>query len=288
MSTCHAPHRPDLEELMAESELPVLPPDTPYLLKAMASEEMSFRELAAVVERFPSIAAKLIALANSPWSSPVTEVTSVEMACARLGFFVVRSVSVALSLANVFNPAVCPAFDGVRYWTDAFITADLCTTLSEQVTGAAELEPQAVRTAGLLHNLGLLWLATWRPEETHTALSKAAEEPTTPVDRLLERHCGIGFVEAGALLADAWRFPPLLVVSVGCHASPDYQEIHWRSAAVVGLARHFVHRHRDPETPPDPRLDRLGLDTETQQSILERMDRRLDEVRELAGTLFHL
>ena len=44
--------------------LPVLPPGVPYLLKNLTDESMDFHQLSLTIERFPTIAARLIALAK--------------------------------------------------------------------------------------------------------------------------------------------------------------------------------------------------------------------------------
>lgn len=288
MNQCQRQHPTQpLREIMASTRLPVLPPNTPYLLRAMASEEITFRELAAVVEKFPTIAAKLIALANSPWSAPVVEVTSVEMACSRLGFSVVRSVSVALGIANAFNPALCPAFDPVRYWTGAFLMAELTTRLAESAADDHEVEPQSVRTAGLLHNLGLLWLATCMPDETHQALLSAEGEAAGSLDGLLHELCGIGFVEAGALLAESWEFPDMLVESLRHQDDPGYREQYWQSAALLGVAKELLHENAEPTgQPPDPRWSQLGFSPEQQEEFRKLAGERRSDVQELARTLF--
>ncbi len=54
--------------------IPVLPPGSTYLMQSMMDESLNFRQLAGIVERYPSIAARLIALANSVWSSPVSPI----------------------------------------------------------------------------------------------------------------------------------------------------------------------------------------------------------------------
>jgi len=288
MIQCQPRDRNCLRDAMASTQLPVLPPNAPYLLRAMSSEEIGFAELARVVEKFPTIAARLISLANSTWSSPVTEVTSLEMACARLGFFVVRSVSVALSIANVFNPRTCPAFDPIRYWANAFLTADLCTGLAEELEETGEVDPQMARTAGLLHNLGLLWLATWMPEETHRALLASDDAPDTPLEGLLVEHCGAGFTEAGALLTEAWKFPEVLTEALRHQAETGYDGEHWESAALVGLAGRVIHACKEeaPLAASDPRWSRLGLPPEAEAPLVQHAADRRGEIRELARALF--
>ncbi len=279
----------ELRQLMADSQLPVLPQGAPHLLRAMSDNELDFKELAAVIEKFPSIAARLIALANSSWSSPVVPVTSLEMACSRLGFAVVRSVAIALSIASIFNPQACPAFDPIRYWTGALLTAETAYALAIDARLEEDTEPQSVRTAGLLHSLGLLWLAAWFPEETHSALLIAAEPgQSLGADEALVAELGFGYREAGACLAEAWHFPSVLSLPIRYHCDLDYEGEAWQSAGLVGLARMLIETHREPEpTPPEKRTCcRFGVSPAQCQALLETLPERAQALEELAGVLF--
>jgi len=286
-----AQQRRRLQRMMATSHLPVLPPNSPYLLKAMSRDDMSFRELAKVVEQFPTIAARLLALANSSWSAPTRPIDSLEMACGRLGFFVVRSVSIALTVASVFNPRACPAFDSLRYWTSALLGADLGSRLARATPAIEEEAVATARTAGLLHNLGLLWLASWLPEPTHQALSEGADPNRhASLDELLARHCGMGYCEASARLGEAWSFPPILTRALHHQRSLDYRGRHWPMAALLAGTGHLLHwLEEDATAPPpvtDPRLIELGLTEEEHQRVAEAALDQRQRLQTLAKHLF--
>lgn len=133
--------------------VPVLPRGTARLLGVLADEDIDFQELVAEIELFPPIAARLLSVANSAWSAPVSPVTSLVMACSRLGLNVVRTVAMALAVAEPFNPAVCPLFEPQRYWSSALLTAEAADLVARAATFD---DPQTARTAGLLRNSTLL------------------------------------------------------------------------------------------------------------------------------------
>jgi HD-like signal output (HDOD) protein len=85
-------------------------------------------------------------------------VTSLEATCSRLGLGVVRSTSIALAISAPFNPAKCPSFDLEYYWCSVLLTAEAASRLAAESSSKHEFEPATARAAGLLHNLGLLWL----------------------------------------------------------------------------------------------------------------------------------
>ena len=151
---------------LATLQLPSMPAGAPYLLKSLTDESIDFVELASVVEKFPGIAGKLISLVNSAWSAPASEVTSLEATCSRLGLGVVRSTSIALAVASPFNSTRCPSFDLEYYWCSVLLTADAASRLVAVSSSKHEFEPATARAAGLLHNLGLLWLADCQQRST--------------------------------------------------------------------------------------------------------------------------
>lgn len=81
-------------EVLDSKKMPVLPVETPYLISSLSDETLNFNQLSKVIERFPTIAARLIALANSAWSAPISPIYSLEESCTRLGLSVVKSDSV--------------------------------------------------------------------------------------------------------------------------------------------------------------------------------------------------
>ena len=208
-----------------------MPSGVSCLLQALTDENIDNNKLKAVIGRFPSIAARLLFLANSAWAAPPVPVTSLEMACARLGLNIVRSVSIALAISSPFNPMRCAAFDAERYWCMALLAADGSACLASFVRGV-DLDIQTIRTAGLLHNLGLLWLADNRPLETAHALEVAIDESIS-LNQALRQVAGTDYCEVGGCLGDMWALPEVLVVAMREHCNHGYNGADWQCAALV-------------------------------------------------------
>ena len=195
--------------------IPVLPSGATYLMQAMMDNSLNFHQVSSIIENFPSIAARLISLANSVWSSPVTPITSLDTACARLGFDVVRSTSIALAVASPFDPFRCPSFDAIRFWNHSLLVADTSTWLSQLLqTNINNLDPQTARTAGLVHDLGLLWLVDQLPEEADQAIHIIQNNSTVSLDDALLDIIGIDHFEVGKILGEAWKLPEPLIMAM--------------------------------------------------------------------------
>lgn len=195
----------------SKDHLPVVPASVTHLLQVLGEEDIGLKQLSQVIENYSTIAIRIIGLANSAWSSPVSPITSVEHACARLGFRVVRSVSIALAIAEPFNPTLCVEFDKRQFWLTSLLRAEAAALLGKDLP---EDTVNTARTAALLSNIGLLWLADYMPEQTGRALAMVREDPSLSVNEATARCCGFGYDIAGSALAMYWRLPDVLISAI--------------------------------------------------------------------------
>lgn len=199
------------KEIELDSNIPVLPPGIVYLLKALNDDDILYADLAVELEKFPSIAIKIVAIANSAWALPATPITNLHDACARIGLNIVRSVSIALSISHVFDPSRCPPFDTKTFWTSALLNAESAFLCAKD---HPDVDPNTARFAGLLHNIGLLWLANQKPDETAIALSSAQEHDHLSIAQSLTEQLGIDYHHIGGLLATSMELPDTIVDAI--------------------------------------------------------------------------
>ncbi len=283
-----APGEGPCELINSGTQLSVLPAAVPELLAALGDEEISFAELARKIAEFPTVAARLIFLANSSWAAPVEEITSLEMACAKLGLSLVKSVSISLAIAAPFDPGKCPAFRSDRFWSTALLVADTAAALARHSDEFSVEDQGAVHTAALLHNLGLLWLADNMPEPANKAFEISNENPELPLAELLQSHCGADHSQIGGCLARAWAFPAFIESAMKHHLDYDYAGEHWEIALVTGSAATMVHclDHQLEQASDDPRLVRLGIDSDRADEVFQQLTQRHERVREMVRVLF--
>lgn len=268
--------------------IPVLPPGSTYLMQSMMDESLNFRQLASIVERYPSIAARLIALANSVWSSPVSPIHSLEMACSRLGFGVVRSTCIALSVSSPFDPTHCPAFDTKHFWSHLLLVADTSTWLAQLTPDEENVPPQTVRAAGLLHDLGLLWLVDQLPEESQQAILLSQKGSGITLSRALLEMIGIDHRAAGRYLGEAWNLPEPLLVAMSHRSAMEQTTPYWQIASAVNLADCLVSAmgKEIPCPVSDKQLQALGLKHQDVGYVMQLLYRQKDATLELARMLF--
>ncbi len=268
-------------------KLPTLATGTPYLLKSLINEDIDFIELASVIEKFPSIAAKLISVANSVWSAPPAPITSLEITCSRLGLDVVRSTSIALAIGAPFDSTKSSFFDPEQFWSSALLAAEAAFRLVPVSSSGIDLEPSTVRAAGLLYNLGLLLLVDKLPAEVDQAFRLVKNNQADSLRQALLNILGFDHLKAGSHLASSWDLPEPLVSAMTHYADPGYQGEHSEITHIVGLSAKLVSATLKEESCPwqDNLQSRLAITDENLQKVFEQLNDQLDKIQTIAKVL---
>ncbi len=279
------------QKLSQPIQLPSLAKNIHVLMQSLADDNLTYLQLAEVLKHYPDITARLLFLANSSWSAPISPISSVEQACSRLGTSIVKSVSIAITIASSFDTRRCPRFSTVHFWTTSMVVAEGARLLVSKLpvsTPCSKLE-QTAQTAGVLHNLGVLWLADNFPADTDKALHKMADEsPPLSFSDSLRQCTGTDYCEVGGLLAKHLQLPDVLAAAMQYHLNSDYQESSWEMALLIGeVAKMASALHRQTgELHPNIRLEKLGIDSATHQLIFQQLSKNFEKNRQLAKTLF--
>lgn len=268
--------------------IPVLATGATSLMKQLSDDHIPFEQLAAVIEQFPSISMRLISLANSAWSGSSVEVTSVIDACTRLGFNVVRSTSIALVVSAPFDPHRCPAFQPVRYWRDSMLVAEAAFGLTPDDRRPSPLCSQTMRTLGLLHNLGLLWLADSMPRETQDALLMSEADETLTVSAALIKTCGFDYCTVAEALCNAWQLPDAMTRVLAHMNNAEYRQQYWQGAELLRISKQLINTlgSATPESLAQIETDRLDIEFSAVRAEYRRLEQLQPRINDLASSLF--
>lgn len=207
---------------LSKKDLPSLPSNFSYLLNRLNAPDISMIEVVDCLGQFPDITARLMSLANSAWMSPTEPVESLLIACHRIGFNIIRSVSIAVSLASSFNSvARCKNFDPIQFWIHALMSADVTVMLAKRDQNLLGIEHVSIHTACVLRNIGLLYLAGHFHDETSQALALPGDNST--LSQRLKTLIGCDHHQVGGQLARHWHLPLLNtnIMSDNTEGNPD-------------------------------------------------------------------
>lgn len=198
--------------LPALETLPALSPTLVHLVSLSAADEHYKDKVIRALGRDPGIAVRAIDLANSVLYAGVARVDTVRNAVQRLGARTVVSHLVKLDLVATLMPDV-PELR--RLWEHALFVADGARRLVAGLRVPA-VDPDQAYLAGLLHDIGLLAMATVRPDSFETRAWLDTGSSTEFLDR--ERMAwGEDHTLIGAGLVTRWGLPAWLLDIVRGH-----------------------------------------------------------------------
>jgi putative nucleotidyltransferase with HDIG domain len=202
-------------------DLPPLPAVVLELLDMLGREEVETHALATKISHDQALTAKTLRLANSSFYGVSRHVTSVTDATSVLGLRTVRTVITAAALTGNFKAPVCEGFDFAAFWRHAVSSAASAKLLAS----AVGLDAEAAFTAGLLHDIGQLVLASAYSERFAQVLAFRSCEGVE-LREAEQALLGTDHAAVGALVAEAWHFPSQIVTAIRNHhsVSPDTED----------------------------------------------------------------
>lgn len=193
-------------------ELPSRPSIYGRLCAALADDDTTIEEVAALVETDLGVATKVVQIVNSALYSPRQRITSLRPAVARIGLSRIKFLVLA---AEVFHALKAPE---PRGWSiDAVCRRSLVVgqLAMEMADGQAEVAEQ-VFLAGMLADVGQLVLAEGAPE----LFARIVAEKAASGDllQIVERRLhGVTHAEIGAYLLSLWGLTHAIIDAVAGH-----------------------------------------------------------------------
>ena len=271
-------------ELALLDELPRLHAAVYQLFEALSNDDTDRHQLAGILDHCPSLAAKLVGLANSAYFSRASRVNGVSDAIFIIGFRTVRSLATATALQEPFAKNKCPSFHTGRFWLQAVLTAHVAKELARKAPPDLELNPDEAYLSGLLHGIGILALAHLFPQDMDQILQQDNSPSGALAERVQEKF-GATHHTVGAALLKRWHLPEQFTCTTGHYADPGYQGPGWMACRLVAVAHDWADRviRQDKNHAFDPQgLNLLGIKSADSATVAECCLEQLDAFIDLA------
>ena len=249
----------------ALDKLPPFSPVLTRLLATLADEEVSFGELAGIIETDAVLAGNLLRVVNSPLYGRIATINSVRHAVSILGSIKIRNLVLGLSVSRRWAGAQVPGRWNAKQFNVHSLAA---AVLSDLVVLEVWVPyPEGAFTAGLLHDVGKLLIAVAVPEQFETMYDIDQAGGDTVEDCEIEV-LGVTHAEISGAIMERWKLPAPIREAVRWHQSPEqanHGEPHL--AHVIEAADHYLntiglgmppYSRRQPAS-FDERYQNLGL-----------------------------
>lgn len=260
-------------------DLPALPAIVQDLLKNVGPDDIDINIITRKVSLDQALAAKTLRFANSSFYGLQSKVTTIQQAITLIGVDSVRHVVTATALTGYFPPNNCIGFDFIALWRHAVATAVCARVLARHL----HVNQDYAFTAGLLHDIGRLVLATYFRREYEMAITYRNLHDCQWLEAEQEV-MGVDHVMAGVALAEHWNFSDSIRYAIAGHHKPENQKVH-SLASIVHVANAIVHAldlsgTEDDLVPPvSPNAwEGLGLNEDVYQHVFHETELLFDEV----------
>jgi len=202
-----------LEDVVKQiRDLPSLSAVVVELLSTIEQEEVDAHALGVKIALDQALTAKTLRLATSSFYGMQSKVTTIHQAIAILGFHSIRTLVTASAITGSFPASSGSGFNFKGFWRHSVATAVSAKLLAVRL----KFNPDTAFTAGLLHDIGTLVLATRFPAEYGQMLHHRRELDCYVVEAE-QAVFGLDHTAVGRALAAYWKFPEAMQTAVAEH-----------------------------------------------------------------------
>lgn len=199
---------------MAEKieDLPLLPQVLTRFMQLDQNADDFFEKFAALIQEDPALAVRVVAMANSSASSPVSPIVSIRDAMTRMGYRSIQTAVMSMAVQRVFTPTEP---NQIRLWTHSIMVA-LATRRLAELVPTLQVDTGLAYLAGLLHDVGRFVMFQHAAPE----LNAVDECQWTSPDELVQADVAVyryTHSELGYLACVRWALPEELAGIVRHH-----------------------------------------------------------------------
>lgn len=198
------------------ARLPSLPAVVVELLQSLGNDDVDTGQLARQIARDQALVAKMLRLANSSFYGLQGKINSISDAIVVLGLHGVRTLATAAAVTGAFGATVRQGFDFRVFWRHSIGIALCARALARHM----RMSEENAFTAGLLHDIGRLVLASAYPQHLAAVLDYQKQNDCALIEA--ERAIlGLDHAQIGQVLTERWKFPPLMCDVIARHHDPS-------------------------------------------------------------------
>ena len=261
--------------IMTASDLPTIPVVATKVMQLIESESANSEELAKVVASDPAVAARVLKISNSSFYGCQRQIQTLSHAIVVLGFATLKSLVVAASVKQVYQPY---GLTEKMLWEHSFGAGLAARIIAKEIRLVNEEE---AFLGGLFHDIGKTIMNSMNKLQFQDAMQRCYNEGVT-FEEAERQVFSYTHSEVGGLVIKKWNFPDMLMNAVLKHHTFEFTEdedsYQVNLTCVVGMADLFCHKVGIGTREPDGAMylmqtvpaQRLGLNDQRMDALVER------------------
>ena len=275
--------------LLKVRTIPAMPSAVVKLKQYLSDPDVSFDELAKVIEFDPGLTANLLQLANSAYFGWSGRIKTVKEAITRLGTNRIFQMVLCMSVAPlVRKPIKGYGMEANDLWQHSIATA-IC---ADQIARIQKIpNSEEAFTAGLLHDMGKILLGTF-VEIDDRPIKDLIQTGSMSFNEAERNVLGIDHAEAAAELLQYWKLPENVVAAARWHHNPEEADDKFRSIVdLVHVADILCIRMGWGIGADGPLYclneeaeERLGINSSVEDEVTDKVGAAIDDLKNILHT----
>ncbi|MER3424537.1 MAG: two-component system response regulator [Nitrospiraceae bacterium] len=199
--------------------LPSLPALYREVMEELQSPDASIEKVGRIIAKDMGMVTKILQLVNSPFYGLRTHISSATQAVALLGLDTIKSLVLSMKVFSQFEGAHQSFFSLEVLWNHGMMVGR-CAQIIAKEQGVDQRIMEDAFTAGLLHDVGLLVLATNLPTQ-YTDTLALIQDRGIPEWEAEREVLGATHGDIGGDLLGIWGLSDTIVEAVAFHHEPS-------------------------------------------------------------------
>jgi putative nucleotidyltransferase with HDIG domain len=208
---------PDLIDKVNGSSISTIGSVVARIIAVINDPDATAKELVEIILTDPPLAANVLRLVNSAYCSPRNKIADIQQAVIFIGFEALKELALNQKVCEIFKRGVkIKGYSRARLWKHSVAVALFSKMIYRREFVQRGENAYAV---GLLHDLGIIIEDQFQNDILIQALEKASDSTMSLLEA--ERNTlGYDHAQIGMTLADNWKLPAEIALSVGYHHNP--------------------------------------------------------------------
>ncbi len=203
------------------------------VLKIIEANPFTVEEIKKEIYKDQVLTANILKICNSPYYGFSQRITNLSQGIVLLGINTIKRIVISLSFKDILTSDVNSYF---LKQGEFFEHALGCALMAEMIARQKQYpEPEAVFTAGLLHDIGKLVLDQVASSRFYLTMRKVFQEKISFLEAEKEI-LGYTHSQVGEMVGRQWHLPKLLVEVIAYHHSPEKAQEFRAAVAIVHIA----------------------------------------------------
>ncbi|MEI7843008.1 MAG: HDOD domain-containing protein [Gallionellaceae bacterium] len=271
--------------------LPAMPVIAQKILVLNLESTEGETSMLKLIEKDPTIAAKIIGLANTPLFGASKRVASLTDAAMLLGLTRVKSVTLSIAVMSSLVKKPAGKLDVQGLWLHSLAIALAVRAIARAMPRHTRPLDDEIFLAGLLHDIGYMALNQLNQDlsdELHTRFAAETGRPSSEIEAEL---MDITHGELGGELARLWDLPDAIVAVLRYHHDPEnpLADVGQPLVSMVNIAEKVLSSfgigERSTPSISAEEWESLGIDPAKTAELIETISLQAEEAKQTAGNL---